>query len=249
MGVVIKSPEEIAVMREAGRIVAKALQAITEAVKPGVKTRDLDAVCVQELARHGAQSSFKNYHGYPAHICTSVNDEVVHGIPGDRMLCDGDIVSIDVGVKFKGYQGDAAITVGVGKISPEARKLIDVTEGALQVGIAAARQDVRLGEISAAVQSYVEANGFSVVREYTGHGIGREMHEDPQIPNFGDRSEGPVLRKGMTLAIEPMVNAGIWKTKVRDDEWTVVTADGSLSAHFEHTIAVTNGKAEILTLL
>jgi methionyl aminopeptidase len=249
MGVVIKSPEEIAVMREAGRIVAKALQAITEAVKPGVKTRDLDAVCVQELARHGAQSSFKNYRGYPAHICTSINDEVVHGIPGDRMLCEGDIVSIDVGVNFKGYQGDAAITVGVGKISPEARKLIEVTEGALQAGIAAARQDVRLGEISAAVQSYVEANGFSVVREYTGHGIGREMHEDPQIPNFGDRSEGPVLRKGMTLAIEPMVNAGIWKTKVRDDEWTVVTADGSLSAHFEHTIAVTNGEAEILTVL
>ncbi|MDM7999273.1 MAG: type I methionyl aminopeptidase [Dehalococcoidia bacterium] len=249
MGIVIKSPEEIAIMREAGRIVAKVLQAIAGEVKPGVKTRDLDAICVQELARHGAQSSFKNYHGYPAHICTSVNDEVVHGIPGDRVLREGDIVSIDVGVKFKGYQGDAAVTLGVGRISPEAKKLIEVTEGALHAGIAAARQDARLGEVSAAVQSYVEANGFSVVREYTGHGIGREMHEDPQIPNFGERGDGPILRRGMTLAIEPMVNAGGWRTKVRDDQWTVVTADGSLSAHFEHTIAVTNGSAEILTVL
>jgi methionyl aminopeptidase len=174
---------------------------------------------------------------------------VVHGIPGDRTLREGDIVSIDVGAKFKGFQGDAAVTVGVGKISPEAKKLIEVTEGALYAGIAAAKQDVHLGEISAAVQSYVEANGFSVVREYTGHGIGREMHEDPQIPNFGDRSEGPVLRSGMTLAIEPMVNAGSWRTRVSDDQWTVVTADGSLSAHFEHTIAVTNGRAEILTVV
>jgi methionyl aminopeptidase len=249
MGVVIKSPEEVAAMREAGRIVARLLQTIAKEVKPGVRTRDLDAVCVEELARHGAQSSFLNYHGYPAHICTSINDEVVHGIPGDRTLCEGDIVSIDVGVKYRGFQGDGAVTVGVGKISQEARKLIEVTEGALHAGIGAAKQDVHLGEISAAVQSYVEANGFSVVREYTGHGIGREMHEDPQIPNFGERGEGPVLKRGMTLAIEPMVNAGIWKTKVRDDQWTVVTADGSLSAHFEHTIAVTNGRAEILTVL
>jgi methionyl aminopeptidase len=249
MGVVIKSPEEVAAMREAGRIVARLLQTIAKEVKPGVRTRHLDAVCVEELARHGAQSSFLNYHGYPAHICTSINDEVVHGIPGDRTLCEGDIVSIDVGVKYRGFQGDGAVTVGVGKISQEARKLIEVTEGALHAGIGAAKQDVHLGEISAAVQSYVEANGFSVVREYTGHGIGREMHEDPQIPNFGERGEGPVLKRGMTLAIEPMVNAGIWKTKVRDDQWTVVTADGSLSAHFEHTIAVTNGRAEILTVL
>jgi methionyl aminopeptidase len=249
MGIVIKSPDEIAVMREAGRIVANLLQTLAGEVKPGVKTRELDAVCAQELAKLGAQSSFKNYHGYPAHICTSINDEVVHGIPGDRSLCEGDIVSIDVGVRFKGFQGDAAVTVGVGKISPEAKKLIQVTEAALHAGIAAAKQDVRLGEISAAVQSYVEANGFSVVREYTGHGIGREMHEDPQIPNFGDRREGPVLRSGMTLAIEPMVNAGDWRTKVCDDQWTVVTADGSLSAHFEHTIAVTNGRAEILTAI
>ncbi len=249
MGIVIKSPDEIAVMREAGRIVAKVLQTLAGEVRPGVKTRDLDAVCAQELAKHGAQSSFKNYHGYPAHICTSINDEVVHGIPGDRVLREGDIVSIDVGVKFKGFQGDAAVTVGVGEISPEAKKLIEVTEAALHAGIAAAKEDVHLGEISAAVQSYVETNGFSVVREYTGHGIGREMHEDPQIPNFGERSEGPVLRRGMTLAIEPMVNAGSWRTKVCDDHWTVVTADGSLSAHFEHTIVVTNGRAEILTVV
>lgn len=247
MGIVIKSPEEIAAMREAGRIVGKVLQALSSEVRPGIRTRDLDAVCVRELARHGAESSFLHYHGYPAHICTSVNDEVVHGIPGDRVLREGDIVSIDVGVKYKGFQGDAAITVGVGQISPEARKLIEVTQGALHAGIEAAKRDVHLGEISVAVQRHVESNGFSVVREYTGHGIGRDMHEDPQIPNFGERSEGPLLRRGMTLAIEPMVNAGIWRTKVRDDQWTVVTADGSLSAHFEHTIAVTNGRAEILT--
>jgi methionyl aminopeptidase len=249
MSIVIKSPDEIEVMREAGRIVAKVLKTLASEVSPGVKTRDLDSVCARELAKYGAESSFRNYRGYPANICTSINDEVVHGIPGDRPLREGDIVSIDVGAKFKGFQGDAAITVGVGKISPEAKKLIEVTEGALQAGIAAAKQDAHLGEVSAAVQAYVEAHGFSVVREYTGHGIGREMHEDPQIPNFGDRSEGPVLRRGMTLAIEPMVNAGVWKTKVRDDQWTVVTADGSLSAHFEHTIAVTNGRAEILTLV
>ncbi len=247
MGIVIKSAEEIAAMREAGRIVGKVLQALSSEVRPGIRTRDLDAVCVRELARHGAESSFLHYHGYPAHICTSVNDEVVHGIPGDRVLREGDIVSIDVGVKYKGFQGDAAITVGVGQISPEARKLIEVTQGALHAGIEAAKRDVHLGEISVAVQRYVESNGFSVVREYTGHGIGRDMHEDPQIPNFGERTEGPLLRRGMTLAIEPMVNAGIWRTKVRDDQWTVVTADGSLSAHFEHTIAVTNGRAEILT--
>ncbi len=247
MGIVIKSPEEIELMREAGKIVGELLQTLAHEVKLGVKTRELDALCAREVARYGAQSSFKHYRGYPAHICTSINDEVVHGIPGDRVLRDGDIISIDVGVKFKGFQGDAAITVGVGKIKPEARKLIEVTEGALLAGIAAAREDVHLGEISAAVQSYVEAQGFSVVREYTGHGIGRQMHEEPQIPNYGLRNEGPVLRKGMTLAIEPMVNAGGWRTKVSDDQWTVVTADGSLSAHFEHTIAVTDGKAEILT--
>jgi methionyl aminopeptidase len=247
MSIVIKSPDEIEVMREAGRIVAKVLKTLASEVSPGVKTRDLDSVCARELAKYGAESSFRNYRGYPANICTSINDEVVHGIPGDRPLREGDIVSIDVGAKFKGFQGDAAITVGVGKISPEAKKLIEVTEGALQAGIAAAKQDAHLGEVSAAVQAYVEAHGFSVVREYTGHGIGRNMHEDPQIPNFGVQSEGPLLRKGMTLAIEPMVNAGSWRTKVADDQWTVVTADGSLSAHFEHTIAVTDGRAEILT--
>lgn len=249
MAIVIKSPEEIEAMRQSGRIVARVLQRLADEVRPGIRTRDLDAACVDELSRQGAESSFLNYHGYPAHICTSVNDEVVHGIPGDRVLREGDIVSIDVGVKFKGFQGDAAITVGVGEISREARRLIEVTRAALDAGIAAARRGVRLGEISAAVQEHVEANGFSVVREYTGHGIGREMHEDPQIPNFGDRSQGPWLRRGMTLALEPMVNAGDWQTRVRDDRWTVVTADGSLSAHFEHTIAVTNGQAEILTAL
>jgi methionyl aminopeptidase len=249
MAIGIKSDDEIAAMREAGRIVARILQRLAAEVRPGVRTADLDKACVEELSRHGVQSSFKGYHGFPAHICTSVNDEVVHGIPGERTLREGDVVSIDVGVVRNGFQGDAAITVGVGKISAEARRLLEVTEGALGAGIAAAKENARLGDVSAAVQGYVESKGFSVVREYTGHGIGREMHEEPQIPNFGRPGHGPRLRRGMTLAIEPMVNSGGWSTRVGDDHWTVVTADGSLSAHFEHTVAVTDGEPDILTLV
>ncbi len=247
MGIIIKSSDEIAIMREAGEILAKVLQKLASEVRPGVKTRELDHTCVKELARYEARSSFKGYRGFPAHICTSVNNEVVHGIPGDRILCEGDIISLDAGVIFKGFQGDAAITVGVGEISEEARRLLDVTQSALLAGIAAAKNKARLGDVSAAIQHYVETRGFSVVREYTGHGIGRAMHEEPQIPNFGEAGQGPLLREGMTLAIEPMVNAGGWGTRLSDDQWTVVTADGSLSAHFEHTIAVTNGGPEILT--
>ncbi len=249
MAIRVKSDDDIAAMRKAGRIVARVLRRLATEVRPGMRTVELDRICVEELSKCGARSSFKGYRGFPAHICTSVNDEVVHGIPGEKMLCEGDVVSIDVGVIYDGFQGDAAITVGVGEISVEARRLLDVTEGALQAGIAAAKDNAHLGDISAAIQRHVEAEGFSVVREYTGHGIGREMHEEPQIPNFGMSGHGPRLRKGMTLAIEPMVNSGVWNTRVGDDHWTVVTIDGGLSAHFEHTIAVTNGEPEILTVV
>ncbi len=237
-------------MRQAGRIVAAILELLKARIKPGMLTRELDAITVRELDRYGATSSFKGYRGFPAHLCVSINDEVVHGIPGNRELEQGDIVSLDFGAIFQGFHGDSALTVGVGKISPEAEDLIRVTEGALGAGIAAARSGgARLGDISAAIQAFAESNGFSVVREYVGHGIGRQMHEDPQIPNYGPPGQGPLLQKGMTLALEPMVNVGGWRTKLSNDQWTVTTADGSLSAHFEHTIAITDGEAEILTRL
>ncbi len=249
MGIIIKSPAEIAIMREAGIIVARVLQRLAKEIRAGIKTEELDCLCAQELARYEVQSTFKGYRGFPAHVCVSVNNEVVHGIPGERILSEGDIASLDVGTIFKGFQGDAAITVGVGEISPEARKLVKVTEEALWAGIAAAKPGAHLGDVSTAIQLYVESNGFSVVKEYTGHGIGREMHEEPQIPNFGIPGQGPLLQEGMTLAIEPMVNAGGWGTKLSDDQWTVVTDDGSLSAHFEHTIAITDDEPAILTML
>jgi len=248
VGIIIKSPREIAIMREAGRVVAAVIEALTKAVVPGITTRELDEVAGKELKKHGAVSAFKGYHGFPALICTSINEEVVHGIPGNRMLKTGDIISLDVGAILDGFYGDAAVTLPVGKISAEAQRLIETTEGALQTGIAAARSGARLGDISAAIQSYVESKNFSVVREYVGHGVGRDLHEDPQIPNFGIAGEGPLLKKGMTLALEPMVNAGDWRTKVADNRWTVSTIDGRLSAHFEHTIAITDGSAEILTM-
>ena len=249
MGINIKSDADIAVMRQAGRIVATVLEVIKLQVKPGMKTKALDAIAAKEVARLGATPSFKGYRGYPANICASVNDEIVHGIPGDRVLKEGDIISLDFGAIFDGFQGDAAITVGVGKITPEARKLIETTDGALRAGIAAVRHGVTLGDIAATIQKYAESRGYSVVREYTGHGIGREMHEEPLVPNFGEPGTGPVLQKGMTIAIEPMVNVGDWRTKVGANHWTVSTVDGSLSAHFEHTVAVTNSAAEVLTAL
>ncbi len=249
MGINIKSDADIAVMRQAGRIVATVLEVIKLQVKPGMKTKALDAIAAKEVARLGATPSFKGYRGYPANICASVNDEIVHGIPGDRVLKEGDIISLDFGAIFDGFQGDAAITVGVGKITPEARKLIETTDGALRAGIAAVRHGVTLGDIAATIQKYAESRGYSVVREYTGHGIGREMHEEPLVPNFGEPGTGPVLQKGMTIAIEPMVNVGDWRTKVGANRWTVSTVDGSLSAHFEHTVAVTNSAAEVLTAL
>lgn len=236
-------------MRKAGRIVAAILVLLKKRIEPGIITEELDAITVHELSQHGATSAFKGYRGFPANLCVSVNEELVHGNPGKRVLEDGDIVSLDVGAIFQGFHGDAAITVGVGKISSRAEALLEATEGALNVGIASARSGARLGDISAAIQSFAESRGFSVVREYVGHGIGRQMHEDPQIPNFGSLGQGPLLQRGMTLALEPMVNAGDWRTKVGSDGWTVATADGNLSAHFEHTIAITDGEAEILTTL
>ncbi len=247
MTIIIKTEEEIAAMRQAGRIVAMILKTIVEEIKPGMATKKLDDIAARELKRHGAKSSFKGYRGFPANLCVSVNDEIVHGIPGKRVLHEGDIVSLDFGAIYHGFQGDAALTVGVGRISKKAEALIETTNGALKAGIGAARAGGRLGDISHAIQNYAETRGYSVVREYTGHGIGRDMHEEPQIPNFGPPESGPVLKKGMTLALEPMVNTGDWRTRVGDDQWTVMTADGSLSAHFEHTIAITDGEPEVLT--
>ncbi len=249
MGIIIKSDEELAAMRQAGRITATVLEVLKLQVRPGMKTKELDIIAARELERLGAKPSFKGYRGFPANLCVSVNDEVVHGIPGERVLDEGDIVSLDIGAIFMGFQGDAAVTVPVGKVNSAAKHLIETTEGALKAGIAAAHSGARLGDISAAIQQYAESRGYSVVREYTGHGIGREMHEEPQIPNFGLPKTGPMLKKGVTLALEPMVNAGDWRTRVGDDHWTVLTADGSLSAHFEHTIAITDGEPEVLTIV
>lgn len=234
-------------MSQAGRIVAETLALLTEHVRPGVTTGHLDALAHEHIVKSKALPSFKGYRGYPASICTSINEQIVHGIPGERVLVEGDIVSIDVGVVYRGFQGDAAVTVGVGEISPVAQQLLAVTRGSLEAGIAQARSGNRLGDISWAIQHYAESRGFSVVREYTGHGIGRRMHEDPQISNFGQPGQGAPLREGMTLALEPMVNVGDWRTKVLDDHWTVVTLDNSLSAHFEHTVAIMDGEPLILT--
>jgi methionyl aminopeptidase len=246
---VIKSPQEVAIMRQAGRIVAKTLQKLTEEIKPGIKTSHLDTVAASELKKYGAKASFKGYRGFPASLCVSVNDEIVHGIPGERELNTGDIVSLDFGAIVNGFHGDGAITIGVGEINSRAQELISVTEAALMVGIKEARNGAHLGDVSAAIQDYVETRGFSVVREYSGHGVGRDLHEDPLVPNFGPAGEGPILRKGMTLAIEPMVIIGDWRTRVAGNKWTVLTVDGSLAAHFEHTIAISEDEPEILTLL
>ena len=236
-------------MRQAGRIVAIVLEMLTRQVRPGMKTKELDVMAGIEIERLGAKPSFKGYRGFPANLCVSVNAQVVHGIPGEWVLNEGDIVSLDLGAIFKGFHGDAAVTVGVGEVSLQAKELVQMAEGALKAGIAAAYPEAKLGDISAAIQSCAESRGYSVVREYTGHGIGREMHEEPQIPNFGLPGTGPVLKRGMTLALEPMVSIGDWRTRLGDDHWTVFTADGSLSAHFEHTIAITDGEPEVLTVI
>ena len=249
MGIEIKSPNEIDAMRQAGRIVAAILEVLKKSIKPGIITKELDDLTVEELKKHGAKSSSKGYRGYPAYLCVSINDELVHGIPGKRVLNEGDIVTVDFSAIYKGFHGDAARTVAVGKVSDLARDLLATTEEALKIGVDRADCGSHLGDVSSAIQSFIESRGFSVVREYSGHGIGRRMHEDPSVPNFGIPGQGLVLRKGMTIALEPMVTVGDWHTEVGRDGWTVSTVDGSLCAHFEDTIAITDGRAEILTSL
>jgi methionyl aminopeptidase len=248
--ITLKSAHELALMREAGRIVAEVLARIQEAVTPGITTADLERIAGEIIVdQHRAIPSFKGYRGFPGLVCTSINEEIVHGIPGKRVLNRGDIISVDVGVIHKGYHGDAAITVPVGEIDAASQRLIAVTAEALRTGIEAATPGNWTSDISKAIQEYVEARGYSVVREYTGHGIGRQMHEEPQIPNYYEpRLGGRVrLRPGMTFALEPMVNMGDWRTRVLDDHWTVVTADGKRSAHSEHTVAISKNGPEILT--
>jgi methionyl aminopeptidase len=249
MAIVCKSPFELDKMRASGHIVRQVLDTVRGMVKPGVTTMDLERVAEKKIKELGAKPAFKGYYDYPCVLCTSVNQEIVHGIPSPkRMLKDGDIVSIDCGVVLDGYYGDAAITVPVGeKLAPEVQKLLEVTEASLYRGIAAARIGNTVGDVGAAVQELVEANGFSVVREFVGHGIGTRLHEDPQVPNYGTRGHGARLREGMVIAIEPMVNAGTPGARVLDDKWTAVTEDGSFSAHFEHCVAVTEDGPVILT--
>jgi methionyl aminopeptidase len=237
-------------MREAGRVVGQTLQLLVEAAKPGVVVKELDKIVRKEYARRGVIPTFLGYAQppYPATVCVSINEDLVHGIPGNRVIQEGDIVSIDLGATYKGFVGDSALTIGIGPITEEAQRLIDVTRESLWRGIRAARAGVRLGVVSNTIGEYIESQGFGVVREYVGHGVGREMHEEPQVPNYGPPDRGPVLRKGMVLALEPMVTVGDWRTKKHSDGWTVSTLDGSLCAHFEHTIAITDGEAEVLTL-
>jgi methionyl aminopeptidase len=249
--IVIKSPQEIAIMREAGRINALALAAVRQLVRPGVTTAELDAAAEEVIRKHGGKSTFKGYPGpypFPATICASINEQLVHGIPGKRKMQAGEIVAIDCGTTFEGFVGDSAITVGVGEISPEAHRLIEVTEQSLYEGIRKMRAGNHVGDISAAIQKYVESYGFHVPREYTGHGVGRQMHEGPQVPNFGIAGRGPVLRPGMTIALEPMVMVGTHRTRVLPDQWTVISADSSLTAHFEHSVAITENEPLILTI-
>jgi len=249
--ITLKSRRELALMRNAGQIVAETLARIEQAVAPGVTTADLEAVAQEVIVgKYGAIPSFKGYRGFPGMICASINEEIVHGIPGPRVLHEGDLISVDVGVIYEGYHGDAATTVAVGAVDAASQRLMAVTKESLRIGIEAAKAGQWTADVSKAIQQYVEAQGYSVVREYTGHGIGRQMHEDPQIPNyFEPRMSRARLRPGMTFALEPMVCSGGWRTRVLDDNWTVVTADGKRSAHYEHTVAVTQNGPEILTRL
>ncbi len=244
----LKSADEIARIREASLIVHDVLQEVIAAIAPGITTLEIDRIAARATAARGAEPAFLGYHGYPAVICVSVNDEVVHGIPSRRVLVEGDIVGLDFGVLYRGFHGDSAYTVPVGTAAPGALRLLDTTREALARAIGAARPDARLGDLGFAVQSYVEARGYSVVRDFVGHGIGRRLHEPPQVPNFGAPGTGMRLRPGLVLALEPMVNAGGWEVRTLDDGWTAVTADGQLSAHFEHPIAVTDAGPEVLSV-
>jgi methionyl aminopeptidase len=253
--ITLKRPEDLARMRAAGRVVAEILAETERRIEPGMRTLEIDAIAAERLRQHGALSPFLNYPHhrggpvFPASTCVSVNEELVHGIPGKRVLKAGDIVSVDVGAILDGWVGDAAWTYAVGPISPAARRLLDVTREALEAGIAAARSGRRMGDIGSAVERHVAANGFAVIRDYVGHGVGRAMHEDPEVPNFGTPGRGTRLQDGMTFALEPMVSAGAIKTRELKDRWTVVIADKSLCAQFEHTLAIRNGSAEVLTQL
>jgi methionyl aminopeptidase len=246
--IICKSPAEIERLRRSGRMARGLLEELRERVQPGIRTWDLEKYIERRIAQLGARSAFKGYRGYPCCLCTSVNSEVIHGIPSERSLKRGDILSLDLGVVVDRYYGDSAITVPVGEISESTQRLLRVTQEALQLAIDQARLGNRLGDICAAVQRHVEENGYSVVREFVGHGIGRELHEEPQVPNFGQPGRGPVLKQGMVLAIEPMVNAGGPAVRVLADNWTAVTADGALSAHFEHMVAINGNGPDILTL-
>lgn len=246
-GVTIKSASELDCMRRAGEVVRRAKKKMREEIRQGVTTADLDRLAEREIRALGAVPAFKGLYGFPATICASLNDEVVHGIPSDRVIRDGDLVSIDVGAVVDGFYSDSAFTVAVGRVDKRKQDLVDDTAESLRRGIAQAKPGARVGDISSAVQRYAEARGYGVVRQYVGHGIGRELHEDPPIPNHGPPGKGALLRKGMAIAIEPMLNLGTWETEVLDDNWTVVTADGELSAHFEHTVAITDRGPEVLT--
>ncbi len=247
--ILLKSKDELKIMREGGLILAAIMERLKSIIKSGVTTAEIDSLAEDLIRQEKALPAFKGYQDYPATTCTSMNSEVVHGIPGARKLEDGDIISIDLGLSYKNYFSDAAFTVGVGKIDSKAKKLIEVTRDSLSEGIKAAKPDNRLGDISSAVQRHVEKNGFSVVRQFVGHGIGRNLHEEPELPNFGRPGRGEVLKAGMVLAIEPMVNMGTWECEIQEDGWTAVTSDKKLSAHFEHTVAITEKGPEILTKL
>lgn len=247
--IICKTARELEIMRVAGKIVAMTHRELQKYIQPGITTKELDYIAEKFIRQHDAIPSFKGYNGFTGSICASVNEELVHGIPGDRKLKNGDIISIDIGAKYNGYHGDSAWTYPVGEISDETRRLLEVTEASLYKGLAEAKPGVRLSNISHAIQTYVEENGFSVVREYVGHGVGQELHEDPQVPNYGPPGKGPRLKTGMVLAVEPMVNAGSRHVRTLADNWTVVTVDGKMCAHFEHTIAIVDEGYEILTKL
>lgn len=243
----LKTKEDLKMLKESGRILARILERLKGYVRPGVSTREIDLLAAKLTEENNALSAFKGYKGFPAHICTSVNEEVVHGIPGGRKIQEGDILSLDIGINYKGYFSDAAVTLPVGRVDRKIRKLIEVTEASLRQGIEQVRRDNYLTDISYAIQSYVEKHGFSVVRQFVGHGIGRSLHEVPEVPNFGPPHQGDILKEGMVFAIEPMVNMGTWECEILDNGWTAVTKDKRPSAHFEHTVAVTDKGPEVLT--
>lgn len=243
----LKDELDLEKLRISGRILARVMNRLREFIDVGIATSEIDKLAEELIRQEKAEPAFKGYKGFPSSICTSINEEIVHGIPSLRRLKEGDVLSLDLGIKYKGYFADAAVTIGVGKIEQKLKKLIDVTKAALGVGIKQARPQNRLFDISFAIQNYVERNGFSVVRQFVGHGIGKSLHEEPEIPNFGQAHSGPVLKSGMVLAIEPMVNMGTWESKILNNGWTAVTEDGLASAHFEHTVAITDRGPEILT--